>query len=66
MLDEASRALRRYNSMVDRNPPALAWRALGIRLWIASLVLAGDRRTLVRDRADDAHRRADAARAVRP
>lgn len=66
MHDEASRALRRYNSMVDRNLPALAWTAIGIRLWIASITLTGDRQTLLRDRATEAHERADRARTVQP
>ena len=62
----ATRACHRYNAMCSRDTdgsilPALAWRAIGTRLWAASHALAGDRRTFLRDRANDAHRRADYA-----
>jgi len=59
---EAAAAVRRYNAMTERNPPAIAWTAIGIRLWTASHSLTGDAVTFVRDRANDAHARADCAR----
>lgn len=63
MTMEAARALLRYNAMVECGPtPALAWRAIGIRLWAASYALRGEVQTFVRDRANDAHARADALR----
>ena len=62
----ATRACDRYNAMCTRDPdgsilPALAWRAIGVRLWAASHALAGDARSFQRGRASDAHRRADYA-----
>jgi hypothetical protein len=63
MMMEAARVRLRYNAMVECNPtPALAWRAIGIRLWAASHVLHGEVQTFVRNRANDAHARADALR----
>lgn len=60
---EAARALLRYNAMVECNPTAaLAWRAIGIRFWAASHALCGEVQTFFRDRANDAHARADARR----
>ena len=53
MTMEAARARLRYDAMVECNPtPALAWRAIGIRVWAASHALRGKVQTFVRDRAD--------------
>ena len=63
MTMEAARALLRYNAMAECNPtPALAWRAIAIRLWSASHPLRGEVRIFVRDRTNQAHARADALR----
>jgi len=60
---EAARARLRYNAMVEFNPaPALAWRATGIRLCAASHALRGEVQMFVRNRASDAHARADPLR----
>lgn len=59
---EVRNALRRYNTMVDRNPTATAWRAIAVRLWAASHSVTGDYVNLVRDRAHDPHSRADSMR----
>ena len=61
---EAARARVRYNAMVECNRTlALAWRAIDVRLWTTSHALRGEVQTFVRDRANDAHARADAMRA---
>jgi hypothetical protein len=59
--DAVNAALRRYHAMVERNPTALAWRAIAIRLWSAAYALTGDDLEFVRARANDAHYRADFA-----
>jgi hypothetical protein len=63
MAMEAARARVRYNAMVEFNSaPALARRAVGIRLRAASASDASraEVQTFVRNSASDAHARADA------
>jgi hypothetical protein len=63
MMMEAARSLLRHHARVELNPiPALAWRAIGVRLWPAPHTWRGEAQTLVRDRASDARARADALR----
>lgn len=63
--DEVLASTRRYSRMAARDErhalPRLAWRAIAIRLWAASHQVAGDYQVFVRDRATDAHHRADVA-----
>lgn len=65
--DELLMATRRYSAMVAHDPdakvlPALAWRGIAIRLWAKSHGVTGQRQKFLRDRANDAHNRADDAR----
>lgn len=67
--DEVLLACRRYNALVALDPEArqlkpLVWRGIAIRLWIASTRVQGDRVNFLTDRSNDAHQRADHARAV--
>lgn len=58
--DEVLLATRRYNAMVTRGITSpLAWRSIAIRLWAASHLVTGESIVFVRDRANDAHQRAD-------
>lgn len=61
--DIATRALATYDTLVSVDETSvIAWRNIAIRLWATSHDLTGDRQTFVRDRANDAHARADRAR----
>jgi hypothetical protein len=61
---EANEALAVYHAMAEvehfgQAQTAQAWRAIGVRLWVSSHALDLESRTFVRDRARDAHSRAD-------
>lgn len=61
---EANEAIAIYDTMVevehDGHPQTVrAWREIGVRLWVSSHALDSEGRTFVRDRARDAHSRAD-------
>lgn len=58
----AARTVLRRNAMVEFNPiPALAWHALGIRLWSAPRALRSEVQTFVRGHANAAHARPNTA-----
>lgn len=66
-LTPAQAALRDYDTAIASHTAgvvitALQWRDLGVRLWAASHQLSGQRQVVCRDRGNDAHARADAAR----
>jgi hypothetical protein len=57
---EAARTLLHHNAMIEFNPiPALAWRAIGVRLWPARHALRGEGQTFAGDRASAAYARPD-------